>query len=148
MSRIYIDEELIGRLSKLLDKNDLTEIEIKQGFKSVRVSRAIGANVVSNTTALKAKKQEENNLEKTKADEPESGAVTAPMVGTLYHSPSPDSPKFISVGDKVNKGDVIFIIEAMKTMNQVKSPHSGQVKKILLNDGNPVEYGEVLAIIE
>ena len=148
MSRIYVDEELIDRLSKLLDEKDLAEIEIKQGFKCIRVSRFKGGDFISDTSVSRKHDKEDNNIEKVKTDEQIVGAVTAPMVGTLYHRPSPDSPEFIAVGDKVNKGDVIFIIEAMKTMNQVKAPHSGEVKKILLSDGNPVEFGEVLAIID
>ncbi len=148
MSRIFVDEELIDRLSKLLDEKNLTEIEIKQGFKVIRVSRGLRSGFTPDTTIMQTRLKEDNILEKEKTDTQVSGSVTAPMVGTLYHRPSPDSPEFISVGDKINKGDVIFIIEAMKTMNQVKAPHSGEVKKILLDDGSPVEYGEVLAIID
>jgi acetyl-CoA carboxylase biotin carboxyl carrier protein len=80
------------------------------------------------------------------ADHP--GAVTAPMVGTAYSSPSPDAAAFVKVGDKVKEGDTLLIIEAMKVMNQIPSTKSGTVKEILFSDSQPVEYGEVLCIIE
>ena len=84
------------------------------------------------------------------AEDPAShpGAVSSPMVGTVYMQAEPDTPAFITVGSKVSEGDTILIIEAMKTMNQIPAPHSGTVKRILVEDGAPVEYGSPMVIIE
>ena len=149
--KIKLDEELINRLSQLLNDHDLTEIEIKDGRKSIKVSKGAKASIISYEGQEKNKKIK-NELENSKSERNNynnhPGAIRAPMVGTLYHSSSPDAKAFIEIGKKVKKGDIIFIIEAMKTMNQVKSDKTGEVKEILVKNEAPVEFNDILAIIE
>lgn len=145
MGRITIDKPLIKELSELLNQNDLSEISITQGRQSIKVAR----NIASGGT-LVSKVLDKNRVE---VEEPENilaqaGAVKSPMVGTVYLSSSPEEKPFISIGQSVKEGDQLFIIEAMKTMNPVKSPFSGVVKKIIIKNEMPVEYDEVLAVID
>ena len=145
MGRITIDKPLIKELSELLNQNDLSEISITQGRQSIKVAR----NITSSGT-LVSKVLDKNRVE---VEEPENilaqaGAVKSPMVGTVYLSSSPEEKPFISIGQSVKEGDQLFIIEAMKTMNPVKSPFSGVVKKIIIKNEMPVEYDEVLAVID
>ena len=145
MGRISIDKSLIKDLTELLEENNLSEITIQQRRQSVKVARNItsGATIVSqpNVTQKDNKIEKEINLE-------QPGTVKSPMVGTVYLASSPDAKPFITVGQNVKEGDQLFIIEAMKTMNPVKSPFNGKIKKILAKNEMPVEYDEVLAIIE
>lgn len=148
MGKVSIDKSVIEELAKLLKENDLSEISIKQGFSSITVARNLSGAVSTVTTSATTNKfnnDENANIQNTEIS---PGTVTAPMVGTLYISPSPESEAFIKVGSKVKEGDQLFIIEAMKTMNPVRSPFSGKVKKILAKNESPVEFGEILAVIE
>jgi acetyl-CoA carboxylase biotin carboxyl carrier protein len=145
MGRIMIDKSLIKELSELLNQNDLSEISITQGRQSVKVARNVtsGGTVVSKAIDKnRAEVEESENI----LDQP--GAIKSPMVGTVYLSSSPEEKPFISIGQSVKEGDQLFIIEAMKTMNPVKSPFSGVVKKIIIKNEIPVEYDEVLAVID
>ena len=145
MGRIMIDKSLIKELSELLNQNDLSEISITQGRQSVKVARNVtsGGTVVSKAIDKnRAEIEESENI----LDQP--GAIKSPMVGTVYLSSSPEEKPFISIGQSVKEGDQLFIIEAMKTMNPVKSPFSGVVKKIIIKNEIPVEYDEVLAVID
>ncbi len=151
MLRIKLDEILISKLSDLLTENNLTEIEIKDGRKSIRVTRS----GVSTSLDLKSINDLSKNVKNKKLDKKNDenianhpGAVRAPMVGTLYHAPSPSAKPFIELGKKIEKGEVLFIIEAMKTMNQVKSHKAGSIKKILVDNSQPVEFDDILAVIE
>ena len=141
-----IDKELIRELAQLLDETGLTEIEIEREGLRVRVGRrrdrgcrgdprrrAGGAVPVVAVAADPAK---------------HPGAVTSPMVGTAYMGPAPGAKPFVDVGSTVVAGETLLIIEAMKTMNQIPAPRSGTVTKILIEDGQPVEFGEPLMIIE
>ncbi len=149
MENDKIDRDMIRALAELLDETRLTEIEIEHQGLRVRVARQPGAAPVAYHAAPLAA----NPATAAQHAAPENltahpGVVTAPMVGTLYMSPEPGATPFISVGDAVEIGQTLFIIEAMKTMNPIAAPRSGKVVRILVQDGHPVEFGEPLAIIE
>jgi acetyl-CoA carboxylase biotin carboxyl carrier protein len=141
-----IDEGLVARLVKLLEDHGLTELEYGEGRWRIRVSRAspaaapASAGPARETTAAPAAAAE--------ATRSHPGAVTSPMVGTVYAAPEPGAEPFIKVGDTVSQGQTLLLIEAMKTMNPIRAPRPGKVTQILVVNGAPVEYGEVLLIIE
>mgnify|MGYP001187182056 FL=1 len=150
MFKFNIYKKEIELLCELLEKNNLTEIEIKNGNKSIKLSKNSYKN-----TIISATQENISNKKENKTDNASQGTtlnlentVKAPMLGTLYHSPSPNAKPFIKVGSKVKSGDVIFIIEAMKTMNQVKSDKTGIVKKILVENAMPVEFDQDLIVVE
>ena len=145
MGRISIDRSLIKEISQLLKENNLSEITIKQGMSSITVARNLS------NEGLAQGYHESKNISKdieNLSSIPKPGSVSSPMVGTLFISSSPDADPFIKLGSKVKEGDQLFIIEAMKTMNPVRSPFSGKVKEILAKNDTPVEFGEILAVIE
>ena len=145
MGRISIDKSLIKDLTELLEENNLSEITIQQGRQSVKVARNItsGETIASQPNVT----QKENKIEKEiNLDQP--GTVKSPMVGTVYLASSPDAKPFITVGQNVKEGDQLFIIEAMKTMNPVKSPYAGKVKEIIVSNEMSVEFDEALVIID
>jgi acetyl-CoA carboxylase biotin carboxyl carrier protein len=140
-----IDKELIRELAQLLDETKLTEIEIERDGLRVRVGR--GATAVA--AAAPAPAPAAAVAAAAPADPAKHpGAVTSPMVGTAYMGPAPGAKPFVDVGSKVVAGETLLIIEAMKTMNQIPAPRSGTVTKILIEDAQPVEFGEALMIIE
>ena len=149
MFKLNIDKKAIDTLIEVLKKNDLTQIEVKDGKKSIKIARE--SIIVQN---LSTGGTESNNLDQSKASKevkeqiPVENSIKAPMLGTLYHASSPKAKAFIKVGKKVKTGDILFIIEAMKTMNQVKSDRDGTVKKILVENGMPVEFNQDLVVIE
>lgn len=153
------DVAFIKALAELLRENDLTELQVKRDYAqddsiNVRVSKAMPvaaapiaapqapAAVASIPVAAPAAIE-------AASDDPaaDPGAVTSPMVGTIYMQAEPGAPSFISVGTQVNEGDTLLIVEAMKTMNHIPAPRSGTVKRILVEDGAPVEYGAPLVIL-
>ncbi|MCP3389964.1 acetyl-CoA carboxylase biotin carboxyl carrier protein [Bradyrhizobium sp. CCGB12] len=147
------DSALIRELALLLDETSLTEIEIERAGLRLRVARNISvaatmpmpmaaAPVALPTATAAAPATAVADLSK------HPGAVISPMVGTAYWAPEPGAKPFIEVGTKVSVGQTLLIIEAMKTMNQIPSPRAGTVTQILVEDGQPVEYGEPLVIIE
>jgi acetyl-CoA carboxylase biotin carboxyl carrier protein len=141
-----IDQDLIRELARLLDETGLTEIEYERDGQRVRVARqaqlvATPARAIVATDALAA-----GDAPLDPAKHP--GAVTSPMVGTAYVGPEPGARPFVEVGSRVRVGDTLLIVEAMKTMNQIPSPRAGTVIQILIEDGQPVEFGEPLMIIE
>jgi acetyl-CoA carboxylase biotin carboxyl carrier protein len=156
------DVAFIQALAEILSANDLTELQVKRaypddGHLNVRVSRAktVVTEVVSAPMQAAAPVAVPAATAPTaeapsSADDPASlpGAVTSPMVGTAYLSPEPGAAEFVSVGDKVTEGQTLMIVEAMKTMNQIPSPKAGTVKRILVEDGAPVEFGAPLMIVE
>lgn len=161
MSKITEYKELIHELADLLDKSTLSEIEVEEDDFRIRVAREVAGAVTytappapvpapAPTAAPQAAAAPAEAATApaaaSSADHP--GAVPSPMVGTAYSSPSPDAEPFIKVGDAVKEGDPILIIEAMKVMNQITAPTSGTVKEICFSDAQPVEFGEVLCIIE
>ena len=158
------DVQFIEALAVLLREHDLNEVEVNREFGqddslTVRVARggqiAAAAPTISNPT-LATPVQEgtsvsvSNQTSDTVVDDPANhpGAVTSPMVGTVYMQAEPGAPPFISVGASISEGDTLLIVEAMKTMNQIPAPKSGIVKRILVEDGAAVEFGAPLAIIE
>ena len=148
------DGALIRELALLLDETSLTEIEIERAGLRVRVARnvTIAASVPAAAhvaAAAPAAAPASASAPSAAADfSKHPGAVPSPMVGTAYGSPEPGAKPFIEVGSKVSAGQTLLIIEAMKTMNQIPSPRAGTVTQILVEDGQPVEFGEPLVIIE
>jgi len=148
-----IDKDLIRDLAALLKEVDLAEIEIEQDDFRIRVSRtaagAPGPHVAVSSAPAPAVSGEPAAPPQIPADLAQHpGAVPSPMVGTAYLSPEPGARAFIQVGDEVRTGQTILIVEAMKHMNEVAAPHAGTVTEILVEDGQPVEFGEPLMIIE
>jgi acetyl-CoA carboxylase biotin carboxyl carrier protein len=141
------DEETIRGLAKLLDETGLTEIEIERGGERIKIGRAARAvNVAAPAVPASAPAPAAPAPAADPAKHP--GAVPSPMVGTAYLAPSPGARPFVDVGQTVKAGDTVMIIEAMKTMNQIPAPRGGTVTQILVEDGQPVEFGEPLMIIE
>jgi acetyl-CoA carboxylase biotin carboxyl carrier protein len=144
------NEELIRSLANLLNETGLTEIEIEENNLRVRVARnaAAPAPAVSLTTIAPAAGSVPSQGAAPSSLENHPGVVTSPMVGTAYRSPEPGAAAFVEVGSVVREGQTLLIVEAMKTMNQIAAPRGGTVKRILVENGQPVEYGEPLMIIE
>ena len=158
------DVQFIEALAVLLREHDLNEVEVNREFGqddslTVRVARGnqvVATAPISNPAIAAAPIQEvkpvsdTNQASDATTDDPANhpGAVTSPMVGTVYMQPEPGAPAFISVGASIAEGDTLLIVEAMKTMNQIPAPKSGIVKRILVEDGAAVEFGAPLAIIE
>ena len=149
MLKFKIDKEAIELLCKLMNDNSLSEIEIKNGSRSIKLSKS-NKNAVNTIIEKSPIDIEKKNISDTGKNQSINlkNTVKAPMLGTLYHAPSPNAKPFIKVGSKVKEGDIIFIIEAMKTMNQVKSDKTGTVKKILVENSMPVEFDQDLVIVE
>jgi len=148
---LSVDRELIHELTKLLDETGLTEIEIEQDGQRVRVARGAVAAAGPAATRAAAVPALQPVAESAVAPIDASkhpGVVTSPMVGTAYGSPEPGAKPFIEIGSQVKAGDTLLIIEAMKTMNTIPAPRAGSVIQILFEDGQPVEFGEPLVIIE
>jgi len=144
-----IDKELIRELARLLDETGLTEIEIERAGLRVRVGRGNSGVPAAAHAAGPPAAQTAAPPALAPADPGKHpGAVTSPMVGTAYRGPAPGAPPFIDIGSKVSAGETLLIIEAMKTMNQIPAPRAGTVTQILIEDGQPVEFGEPLVIIE
>ncbi|HYB05366.1 MAG TPA: acetyl-CoA carboxylase biotin carboxyl carrier protein [Methyloceanibacter sp.] len=140
------DKDLIRELAKLLSETGLTEIEIEHEGKRVRVARTV--TVSASTPSVDACRPREAGERGAKEELHHPGTVHSPMVGTAYRSPEPGAPPFVEAGTRVTAGQTILIIEAMKTMNHIPAPYTGTVLAILVNDGQPVEYAEPLAVIE
>lgn len=146
-----IDKGLIRDLANILNETDLTEIEVEQDDLRIRVSRAGTTQYVQAPIAAPAYAPAAAAAPVAAAApavQDNKNAVTAPMVGTIYLSPAPGARAFVEVGATVKEGQTLLIIEAMKTMNQIPSPRSGKVVEILVNDAQPVEYGQPLVVIE
>jgi acetyl-CoA carboxylase biotin carboxyl carrier protein len=140
-----IDKKLIKELVDHLGEFGLTEIEYQDGEKKIKVSKASKSNIdLSKSGAIVSP----TKSVLTDRGENQGTRVKSPIIGTAYLSPEPGAKKFIEVGDKVKKGQTIMIVEAMKTMNHVPSSNDGIVKKILVNDGQPVEFGQTLITLE
>ena len=146
-----IDQNLIRDLAGILNDTDLTEIEVEQDELRIRVSRAGTSQTVQVAAPAAAPVVAAPAAASVAEDKPAAkpaGNVPSPMVGTAYHSPAPGADPFVKVGDAVKQGQTVIIIEAMKTMNQIPAPTSGTVTAILVEDGQPVEFGEQLLLIE
>jgi acetyl-CoA carboxylase biotin carboxyl carrier protein len=147
------DKDLIRELAALLEETGLTEIEVEHEGRRVRVARGVNLTTTLTTDGPHAETRETPRPGKRASSQTEEfivhpGTVTSPMVGTAYRSPEPGAPPLVEIGARVTAGQTLLIIEAMKTMNQIPSPRAGTVIAILVEDGQPVEYGEPLAVIE
>ncbi len=154
-----MDIRKVKKLIELLDESGISEIEITEGEESVRITRnppSVAAPAPAYVTPAYAAPAPEappaappaTAAAPAAADESDGYAVTAPMVGTFYAASSPGSPPFVQVGDHVNEGDTLCIVEAMKMMNQIEAEVSGTVKSIRVQSGDPVEYGQILFVID
>ena len=139
-----IDKKIIKELSDYLDEFNLTELEYTEKDTKIKVSKNnISVNnkpIISNDEITSTTKPSVNR--KTGIE------VTSPIIGTAYHAPEPGAKKFVEVGKKIKKGDTVMIVEAMKTMNHVPSPKDGIIKSVNVEDGQPVEYGQTLVVID
>ena len=140
-----IDKKLIKQLVDCLSEFNITEIEYQDGGKKIKVSKATKA--ISDKGVTKAVVSPNKSV-LSNNDDQKGIRVKSPIIGTAYLAPEPGAKKFIKVGDKIKKGQTVMIVEAMKTMNHVPSSSDGIVKKIMVNDGQPVEFGQTLIILE
>ena len=142
---MQVDTDLVKKLAKMLDENDLSEIEVEDNGRRIVVKRKIGGMVAAPAPAP-APAAAAPAAEASPASHP--GTVKSPMVGTVFLSGEPGAAPFVTPGATVSEGDTLLIIEAMKVMNPITAPRSGTVKQILVQDAQPVEYEQPLAIIE
>ncbi len=152
------DPDLVRELATLIADTDLTEIEVEKGDLRIRVARTVTATMTVPVAAPAASPapviapppaaSEAAAAAAAKSSAPHPGAVLSPMVGTAYRKPSPDAKAFVEVGSKVQAGDKVLLVEAMKTFNEIVAPRAGTVTAIYVEDGTPVEYGEPLLVIE
>ena len=141
-----IDKKIIKELSDYLDEFNLTELEYTEKDTKIKVSKN---NISINNQTNQTLSKEIGSNKNIEGQNNISGIeVTSPIIGTAYHAPEPGAKKFVEVGKKIKKGDTVMIVEAMKTMNHVPSSSDGIVKKILVADGQPVEFGQTLIILE
>ena len=160
MGKIDIDGDLIRELARMLDETGLTEIEVADGDRHIRVARQPAAVAAAVSPARSRMPISEIGIdeedvtprsapkETPPVDGAHPGAVTSPMVGTVYLGPEPEAPAFVGIGDQVSEGQTLFIVEAMKTMNPIRAPRTGTVTQIFVENGAPVEYGEVLLLLQ
>ena len=141
-----IDKKIIKELSDYLDEFNLTELEYTEKDTKIKVSKN---NIsINNQTNQTLSKEISSNKNLESQNNISGIEVTSPIIGTAYHAPEPGAKRFVEVGQKIKKGDTVMIVEAMKTMNHVPSSSDGIVKKILVADGQPVEFGQTLIILE
>jgi acetyl-CoA carboxylase biotin carboxyl carrier protein len=138
-----IDKKIIKELSDYLDEFNLTELEYTEKDTKIKVSKN---NISINSQSSSSKKT--TSTPKVETKDISGIQVTSPIIGTAYHAPEPGAKKFVEVGKKIKKGDTIMIVEAMKTMNHVPSTADGIVKEICVEDGQPVEFGQTIIILE
>lgn len=142
-----MDLRKVKKLIELLEESGIAEIEIKEGEESVRISRLPGVAAPAVQMMTPAAPVTAAVATPPTPAKPDGHVMTAPMVGTFYHSPTPDSPAFVKVGDKVKVGDPLCIIEAMKIMNPIEADRAGTVLSILVENGQPVEFEQPLFIL-
>ena len=139
-----MDIRKIKKLIHMLEQSDLNEIEVSQGEESVRISKG-NSNVISTNISNTDQSQASTNQDPIESNtEVKGNIIKSPIVGTFYRKPSPEKPPFVNIGDTVNEGDVVCIVEAMKMMNEIKSEFSGKVVSIKVENSEPVEYGQAL----
>tara|TARA_B100001057_G_scaffold155508_1_gene155751 strand:- start:418 stop:843 length:426 start_codon:yes stop_codon:yes gene_type:complete len=139
-----IDKKLIKELVDNLKEFDLTELEYQEGQTKIKVSKASKSIEIGKTSSVVSP----NKSVLKSSDEIEGIRVKSPIIGTAYLAPEPGAKKFVEIGDKIKKGQTVMIVEAMKTMNHVPSTADGEVKKILIEDGQPVEFGQTLILLK
>jgi len=144
-----VDGDLVRTLAALLEETGLSEIEYAVGEKRIRVARSSGpAQAVATVMAAPTGTAASAPVTAAAPAIAAGDAVKSPMVGIVHHAPQPGAPPFVQVGDTVKEGQTLFIVEAMKVMNQITAPRGGRIAQILVANGTPVEYGQVLAVIE
>ena len=141
-----IDKKIIKELTDCLDEFNLTELEYTEKDTKIKVSKN-NVSINNQNLPIQNKISQVDNP-KTSSNIKSGIEITSPIIGTAYHAPEPGAKKFVEVGKKIKKGDTIMIVEAMKTMNHVPSTSDGIVKQILVSDGQPVEFGQVLIVLE
>ena len=139
-----IDKKLIKELVDNLKEFELTELEYQEGQTKIKVSKASRGIEIGKTSSIVSP----NKSVLKSTDDSEGIRVKSPIIGTAYLAPEPGAKKFVEVGDKIKKGQTVMIVEAMKTMNHVPSTADGEVKKILIEDGQPVEFGQTLVLLK
>ena len=139
-----IDKKLIKELVDNLKEFELTELEYQEGQTKIKVSKASRGIELGKTSSVVSP----NKSVLKSSDEGEGIRIKSPIIGTAYLAPEPGAKKFVEIGDKIKKGQTIMIVEAMKTMNHVPSTSDGEVKKILIEDGQPVEFGQTLVLLK
>ena len=141
-----IDKKIIKELSDYLDEFNLTELEYTEKDTKIKVSKN---NIsINNQTNQTLSKEISSNKNLESQNNISGIEVTSPIIGTAYHAPEPGAKKFVEVGKKIKKGDTIMIVEAMKTMNHIPSTMNGTINKIAVKDGQPVEYGQILVVLD
>ena len=138
-----IDKKIIKELTEYLKEFNLTEIEYTEKDKKIKVSKNVGSSF-----STKISDNNPSNIDTFKKSEISGIKITSPIIGTAYHAPEPGAKKFVEIGKKIKKGDTVMIVEAMKTMNHVPSNSDGIVKEICVEDGQPVEFGQTILILE
>ncbi len=138
-----IDKKLIKELVDNLKEFDLTELEYQEGQTKIKVAKGSKVDQLKTSAVVSP-----NKAVLKSADDGEGVRVKSPIIGTAYLAPEPGAKKFVEVGDKIKKGQTVMIVEAMKTMNHVPSTADGEVKKILIEDGQPVEFGQTLVLLK
>ena len=142
-----IDKKIIKELSDYLDEFNLTELEYTEKDTKIKVSKnkiAVNNHSLPETNTLTS----DTETKKNSSNQKSGIEVTSPIIGTAYHAPEPGAKKFVEIGKKIKKGDTVMIVEAMKTMNHVPSTSDGVVKEICVSDGQPVEFGQTIIILE
>ena len=147
------DFDLIRELAAMLDETGLSEIEIGEGPERIRVARTMTGSAIAAPVPLAPSAEPVGNdtgeaPQAVNIDSNHPGAVISPLVGVAFHAPEPGAEPFVKIGDSVSEGQTLFIVEAMKTMNPIKAPRGGRIARILIENGAPVEYGEVLLVLE
>ena len=148
-----MDIRKVKKLIEMLENSNLEEIEIQEGEESVRLVKSHGnlQNIAPQSIVIPQENKQEIITEEIQSNEEtneDSNSINSPMVGTFYAAPNPGAKDFVSVGEKISEGDVLCIIEAMKMMNEVKADSSGTIKQILIENAEPVEFGQPLFVIE
>ena len=142
-----IDKKIIKELSDYLEEFNLTELEYTEKDTKIKVSKN-NVSINNQTLPIKNNNSSFQNKDESPINKKSGKEITSPIIGTAYHAPEPGAKRFVEVGKKIKKGDTIMIVEAMKTMNHVPSTYDGIVKEILVSDGQPVEFGQTLIILE
>lgn len=144
------DAEYIEKLAEIIADKGLTEISLEDGNQAITIRKELYAGTVQTPAPqiVTAPQVAPLVTEQVKAEVKKGQAITSPMVGTFYQAPSPDSKPFVEIGQTISKGNVVCIIEAMKLMNEIESEFSGKVVEICVQDGQPVEFGQVLMYVE
>ena len=144
----HVDADAIRELAGLLDETGLTEIELEHGDRKLRIARSVVAVQSAAPAVVHAAAPASQAAPSDNAEAGHPGSVVAPMVGTVFLAPEPGAAPFVKVGDNISEGDTLLIIEAMKVMNPIRAPRGGTVIRVLVENGGPVEYGQVMLVIE